>query len=241
MNLLRHGCLALAAVLAAACASGDKGRRAARDPAPLLVVAGAVAAGAPVLRVQGEDVPYVEHRIQLEREQPVAVTLTSADEDFDPILECRPVDGRPDETLRNDDARGLGAGARVELLPGRSGTWILCVGDVRGRLGSYRLEVVPILEREVLRALGTASAAATGAEVPATFFCPIVAGRTYRVVVEASGFPSHLAIAAPGLEQIVSNEPRIEFTAARTGQAVVQVASLSLASGPFTLVVTELW
>lgn len=241
MNSLRHTvCLVLVFALAA-CASGDRARRPVRDPKPLLVVSGAIAAGAPVLRVQGAEIPYAEHRIELVLDQPVAVTLTSADGEFDPILECRPVDGRPDETLRNDDARGLGNGAQLQLLPIRTGTWILCVGDARGRHGPYRLEVVPILERQVLRALGTVPAAATGAEAPATFFCPIVAGRTYRVGVEATGFPPHLAIAAPGLEQAESNEARIEFTAARTGQAVVQVASLSLANGPFTLVVTELW
>lgn len=242
MNLLRHGgWLALAVVLAASCASGNKGRRPARDPAPLLVVTGAVAAGAPVLRVQGEDVPHFEHRVELAESQPVSVRLTSPAAEFDPILECRPVDGRPDETLRNDDARGLGTGAQVELLPQRSGTWILCVGDARGRLGPYRLEVVPILEREVLRAVGAAPAAVTGSETPATFFCPLVATRRYRVVVAAEGFPPHLALAAPGMEQVASNERSIEFVAARSGQAVVQVASLSLASGAFVLTVIELW
>lgn len=242
MNSLRDGCsLALASVLAAACASGSNGRKPVRDPAPLLVVTGAVAAGAPVLHVQGEHVPHVEHRVELAEAQPVAVTLTSAAAEFDPILECRPLDGRPDETLRNDDARGLGTGARVELLPQRPGTWILCVGDARGRLGPYRLEVVPILEREVLRAVGTAPAAVTGTETPATFFCPLVTGRRYRIVVATEGFPPHLTLAAPGMEQAASNQRSIEFTAARSGQAIVQVASLSLASGPFMLVVTELW
>lgn len=240
MNLLGHGCLVLAAVLAAACAASRKARRPVRDHNPLLVVSGAITADAPLLRVQGAEIPYVEHRIELTLDQPVAVMLTSADKEFKPILECRPVDGTPDETMRMD-ARGLGNGARVDLLPTRSGTWILCAGDESGRHGTYRLEVVPILEREVLRALGTAPAAAPGANLPATFFCPIFAGRTYRVAVRAIGFPPHLAIAAPGIEQTVSNDAHIEFTAARTGQAVVQVASLSLANGPFTLVVTELW
>lgn len=238
---MRISLLLLAASTLTACAAGDGSRRKPRNPAPLLVASGTIAEGAPVLRVQGTDLPHAEHRVSLQHQQPVRVTATSADEDFDPILECRPVDGVPDETLRNDDARGLGNGAQVELLPTRDGPWILSVGDARGRRGTYRLEVVPILEREVLRALGTAPASVTGTEAPATFFCPIVAGRRYRIAVAAEGFPPHLALAAPGSEQAASNECSIEFTAARSGQAVVRVASLSLASGSFALTVTELW
>jgi len=53
--------------------------------------------------------------------------------------------------------------------------------------------------------------------------------------------PPHLVVAGPGMSVIESNDGSIEFVAARSGHAVVQVASLSVASGPFEARVLELW
>lgn len=225
----------------ASCATGVPVAQAPRAEAPLLSTTGSIGADAPKLRIREQLVPYAEHRLVLHEARPVRVTLTSSDEGFDTMLECRPVDGRPEETLRNDDAAGLGTGSKIDLLPTRDGEWTLLVGDVQGRLGSYRLEVTRIFERVVFRASGVAKGSATGTEPRATFFCPIVAGRRYRVDIQADGFPAHLAVGAPGLGETTSNDGRIEFLAARTGQAIAQVASLSLANGPFRVTFTELW
>lgn len=237
----RASVLPLGLLALASCASGVPVPLAPPADAPLLSVTGSIDADAPKLRIREQLIPYAEHRLVLHEARPVRVTLTSDDESFDTILECRPVDGRPEETLRNDDAAGLGTGSRIDLLPTRDGEWTLLVGDAQGRLGSYRLEVARIFERVVFGANGVANGSATGTEPRATFFCPIVAGRRYRVDVQADGFPPHLALRAPGMGETTSNEGRIEFLAARTGQAIAQVASLSLAHGPFRVTVTELW
>lgn len=233
--------LPLASLAFGSCATDAPVAATPRADAALLSVTGSIGADAPKLRIREQLVPYAEHRLVLHEARPARVTLTSQDEGFDTILECRPVDGRPEETLRNDDATGLGTGSRIDLLPTRDGEWTLLVGDAQGRLGSYRLEVARIFERVVFRSNGVANGSATGTEPRATFFCPIVAGRRYRVDVEADGFPPHLAVGAPGMGETTSNEGRIEFLAARTGQAIAQVASLSLAHGPFRVTVTELW
>lgn len=210
-------------------------------PAVLLDVKGALAEDQPTVQVRGTAIRFAEYLLQLKAGQPVRVTLTSDDPRFDPILECRPADGRPNETVRCNNAEGLGWGARLDLTPARDGDWIVYVGDADGRAGPFHLQAERIAERPVFDGHGTVSEAKTGTEPPVSFFCPVVAGRRYRVTVAAKGFPAHLALAAPGVPAQTSNANRLEFTAARSGQAVLQVSSLSLASGPFDLCVTELW
>ncbi|MFM1874100.1 MAG: hypothetical protein RL398_3522 [Planctomycetota bacterium] len=211
------------------------------SPGTSLDVVGKVAEGAPKLHVRSEQIPYAEHKIALAAGRPVRLTVLGLDEDFDPILECRPIDGAPNETLRNDDKRGLGQGAQVEVLPLRDGEWLVHVGDAHARYGGYRLTVEPIVSREVFTGHGEVASAKTGTEPPVTMFCSILAGRSYRIAVDATGFAPHLAFAGPGAAQAATNDGQATFVAPVSGQLVVQVSSLGLASGEFTLTVTEVW
>ena len=231
--------LALCAALAFACRSNE------RTNAPVEAVRvdtrGEIPEGAPTLQVRDVPIRYVLHEITLEARQPVRVSLTSDSAEFDPILECRPADGRPDETLRGNDSQALGNGAQLDLLPLRSGPWLVYVGDANGRPGPYRLQVERIEQRTVFTASAEVAPALTGTEPPVSLFTQVFAGRRYRVEVDPTGFPAHLALAAPGVAALESNALALEFEARRTGQVVMQVSSLSLANGPFTLRVTELW
>lgn len=231
--------LALCAALAFACSSVE--RRV--DPAAFARVAidGEIDVNAPILQVRGNPIRYVVHEIRLAARQPVRVSLTSESSEFDPILECRPADGRPDETLRGNDSQALGDGAQLDLLPLRDGPWLVYVGDALGRPGPYRLQVERIEQRTVFTASAEVAPALTGTEPPVSLFTQVFAGRRYRVEVDPTGFPAHLALAAPGVAALESNALSLEFEARRTGQVVMQVSSLSLANGPFTLRVTELW
>lgn len=204
-------------------------------------IGGEIADDAPTLQVQGNAIRYVVHEVRLEARQPVRVSLTSDSGEFDPILECRPVDGRPDETLRGNDSQALGNGAQLDLLSLRAGTWLVYVGDAFGRPGPYRLAIERIVERTVFTAEAAVSPALTGTEAPVSLFTQVFAGRRYRVEVVPTGFPAHLALAAPGVASLETNDLELEFEARRTGQVVMQVSSLSLANGSFTLRVTELW
>lgn len=231
--------LLLCAAFTFACRSSEGTRR------PVDVarvdVRGEIVENAPTLQVQGVPIRYALHEIELDARQPVRVSLTSDSAEFDPILECRPADGRPDETLRGNDSQALGNGAQLDLLPLRSGPWLVYVGDAEGRPGPYRLQIERIAERTVFTASAEVAPALTGTEPPVSLFTQVFAGRRYRVEVVPTGFPAHLALAAPGVEALQSNALALEFEARRTGQVVMQVSSLSLANGPFTLRVTELW
>ncbi|MCY3002265.1 MAG: hypothetical protein NTV21_10725 [Planctomycetota bacterium] len=231
--------LLLCTALAFACRSSEGTRRSV-DVARV-DVRGEIVESAPTLQVQGVPIRYAVHEIELDARQPVRVSLTSDSEEFDPILECRPADGRPDETLRGNDSQALGNGAQLDLLPLRSGPWIVYVGDAHGRPGPYRLQIERIAERTVFTASAEVAPALTGTEPPVSLFTQVFAGRRYRVEVVPTGFPAHLALAAPCVEALQSNALALEFEARRTGQVVMQVSSLSLANGPFTLRVTELW
>lgn len=223
------------------CNSPGRARPESREP--LLEVAARIAEDAPTLTIGEAPIRVAEHRVALRAGRPVSVELTSDmdSSEFDPLLEARPLDGRPGETRRNNDAVGLGLSARLELVPERDGEWLLLVGEAQGRTGTYQLLVRRIFEREVFVAQGEVSASISGLELPASLFCPVREGRRYRVEVTARGFPPHLVAAAPGVTSIESNDGSIEFVAARSGHAVVQVASLSFASGPFEVRVVELW
>ena len=231
--------LLLCAALAFACRSSEGTKR----PASAVSVdlRGEIPENAPTLQVREVPIRYVLHEVELEARQPVRVSLTSDSDEFDPILECRPAHGRPDETLRANDSQALGDGALLELLPLRSGRWLVYVGDAQGRPGPYRLSVEPIVERTVFSATGEVASALTGTEPPVSLFAQVFAGRRYRVDVLPTGFPAHLALAAPGVAELATNGLSLEFEARRTGQVVMQVSSLSLASGSFALRVTELW
>lgn len=236
---------ALVAIVApfvgASCSSTAAGKPESR--APLLDAAGKIAADAPTVMVGGSAIRTAEHRVALRAGCLVSVELSSEAEwsEFDPLLEVRPLDGRPTETRRSNSAADSGRSARLELLPERDGEWSLLVGDARGRAGSYRLRVRRIFEREVFVAHGEVQPSVSGLEAPVSLFCPVREGRRYRVDVAANGFPPHLVAAAPGVATTECNDASLEFVAARSGHAVVQVASLSLASGPFEVRVLELW
>lgn len=223
----------------AACSSTESVRE--PEPPRRIELVGELAESAPTLHVQGNPIRYAVHELTLEAQRPVRVSLTSESAEFDPILECRPVDGRPDETLRGNDSLALGNGAQLDLLPVRGGLWLVYVGDAQGRPGPYRLHVERIVERTVFTAEAAVSPALTGTETPVSLFTQVFAGRRYRVDVTPEGFPAHLALAAPGVAALETNTLALEFEARRTGQVVMQVSSLSLANGPFTLRVTELW
>lgn len=240
---MRSGRKLAATVLLAGALAACGASRAARERSlePSLVVSGSLAEDAPVMQVHGASIRYAQHAIELRAQAPVRVSVTSPSDEFDPILECRPVDGRPDETLRSNDSEELGDGAQLDIVPVRDGTWLVYVGDAFGRPGPFELCVDPIHERAVLVAHGETEPALTGTEPPVSLFCQVVEGRRYRVRLEPSGFPAHLALAAPGVPGLETNERALEFRARRTGQAVMQVSSLSLASGAFELRVVELW
>lgn len=232
--------VALAATIAS-CNSIGRAKPESREP--LLEVSARIADDAPTVSIGGDRIRTAEHRVVLRAGRPVSVELTSdmGASEFDPLLEARPLDGTPGETLLSSDAAGLGLFSRLELMPERDGEWVLLVGDEQGRAGSYRLLVRRIFEREVFVAQGEVETAIGAVEQPASLFCPVREGRRYRVDVVARGFPAHLVAAAPGVTSIESNDGSIEFVAARSGHAVVQVASLSIASGAFELRVVELW
>lgn len=232
--------VALAATCSS-CASTSRAKPESREP--LLNVSGRIADDAPRLSIGGTPIRIAEHRLALRAGAPVSVELSSDMDvlEFDPFLEARPLDGRPEETRQSDGASDFGLFPQLELVPERDGEWVLLVGDEEGRAGSYRLLVRRIFEREVFVAQGTVEPALTGFELPASLFCPLREGRRYRIDVTARGFPPHLVVAGPGMPVIESNDGSIEFVAARSGHAVVQVASLSVASGPFEARVLELW
>lgn len=230
-----------ASLFVAGCSSTAPARVVSREP--LLDVVAHIAEDAPTITAGGVSIRTSEHRVALHAGCPVSVELTSDMEaaELDLILEARPCDGRPDETRLSDMLSDGELLSRFELVPERDGEWILLVGDEQGRAGSYRIVVRRIFEREVLVAQDDVEPTLTGFELPANVFCPLREGRRYRVDVTARGFPPHLVIAGPGMPVIESNDRSIEFVAARSGHAVVQVASLSFASGPFELRVVELW
>ncbi len=231
----------IAPLLVAGCGSTAHSRAASREP--LLDVVARIADDAPTVTAGSLSIRTSEHRVALRAGCPVSVELSSDMDagEFDPMLEARPCDGRPEETRQSDMLSDGELLPRLELMPERDGEWVLLVGDEQGRAGSYRLVVRRIFEREVLVGQGDVEPTLTGFELPASLFCPLREGRRYRVDVTARGFPPHLVIAGPGMPVIESNDGSIEFVAARSGHAVVQVASLSFASGAFELRVVELW
>lgn len=238
MSTLSHATLAVSIVLLAAGCSSPKRST---ERTVLLDEIGTVHANGPYLMRHERRTPYTEHRLMLREAQPVRVTVISRDQEFDPILECRPVDGAPGETLQNQNARGQGTVAQLDLLPARDGVWLLCVGDANGRAGDYRIDVTRLLQRSVFHAKDQSRPAFDAAESRPAFFCAIVEGRRYRVAVEASDFPPYVSLEAPGMAETTSNTGVAEFVALRTGQAIIRVASLSEACGPFDLRVAEIW
>jgi hypothetical protein len=202
---------------------------------------GEIKADAPVLMVRGVATRYARHEVPLTANRLMRVHLKSPQKEFDPIIECRPVDGAPNEVVRCDNVRGLGDDAQLDLLPARAGAWLIYVGDAKGRPGPYQLDIEPVAERRILQASGTVEEALTGTEHPATVICPVQAGRRYRAKVSAHGFPPYFLVAGPGAAPARAADDEVIFPAARSGQAVLQVSSLSLASGGFEVEVVELW
>ena len=200
-------------------------------------------ADAPVLVVDRKPIRYHRHDVALKANRLTRVRVTAANpEAFDPLMECRPADGAPNEVVRCEDFSELGNGVQLDLLPERDGVWYLYVGDEQSRPGAYRIEVFPVRERRIFSASGEVSRALTGTEKPVTMFCQVQEGRRYRVRVSAKDFPPYALVGAPGAAAVRAPESgEVIFTAGRSGQAVLQVSSLSLASGAFSAEVAELW
>lgn len=238
--------LPLAALLSG-CVAGDttaqSGSKSAAVAAPTLNLVGELQADAPVLRVRGHALRYALHVVNLPAHRLTRVRVTAVDpQQFDPLIECRAQDGAPDEVVRCEDFSALGNGVQLDLLPERAGPWLIYVGDEQGRTGQYKLEVAPVAERSIYRAQGRTVEALTGTEKPATLFCQLQAGRRYRATITAKDFPPHFLIGVAGGPTVrVPESGELSFLAPQSGQAVLQVSSLSLASGPFTIEVVELW
>lgn len=204
---------------------------------------GEVRADAPVLTVRGQALRYALHEVSLPAGRLTRVRVTAVDpRSFDPLMECRAKDAAPNEVVRCEDFSELGNGVQLDLLPSRPGPWLIYVGDEQGRPGAYRIEVFPVAERRIYTATGRVSEALTGTEKPVTLFCQVQSGRRYRATVSAAGFPPYFLVGAPGAAPIRAPQSgEVTFTAARSGQVVLQVSSLSLASGDFSVDVVELW
>lgn len=203
-----------------------------------------IAEDAPSLMVDGRRLRYRRHEIALRAGKLVRVQVVAQDpEKFDPLMECRAADAAPNEVVRCEDVPDLGNGVRLDLLPERDGIWYVHVGDEQNRTGDYRLQIVPVKERRIFSASGTVSRALTGTEKPVTLFCQTQAGRRLRVRIAAKDFPPYALVGEPGVAtpRRVPESGELVFTSARTGQIVIQVSSLSLASGRFDAEVTELW